>query len=132
MEKQLIKEKKSSEKSFAVVFAMVFFLIGIFPLIGNNDVRWWALIISTVLLALGFTYPKIFTKPNDLWFRFGLLLGAIIAPITMALVYLIVIVPTGLILRLVRYDPLAEKLDPKATSYWLERTEKIQSFKNQF
>ena len=76
--------------------------------------------------------PRALSSPNKLWFKFGLLLGSIVAPIVMALIYFVTILPTGLIMRLLGKDLLKPKLDKNAKSYWIERTEPVGSMKNQF
>ncbi len=121
-----------SEKSFGIVFAIVFSLIGLYPLVHGADVRLWALIIALVLLVLAFLAPKILSVPNKLWFKLGMALGAIVAPVVMALVYFTTVVPIGLIIRLMGKDPLREKLDKDADSYWIKRDQPVGSMKDQF
>jgi hypothetical protein len=104
----------------------------LYPLISSDSVRAWALIVSAVFLLLSFMAPQVLSLPNKLWFKFGILLGSIIAPIVMALVYFLTVLPTGLIMRLLGKDLLKQKLDKDAKSYWIERTEPMGSMKNQF
>ena len=85
-----------------------------------------------IFLFLAFIAPNTLSLPNKLWFKFGMLLGSIIAPIVMALVYFLTVLPTGLIMRLFGKDLLNRKLDKNAKSYWIERTEQMGSMKNQF
>ena len=127
-----IPTEKSSPKSFGIVFSFVFFLIGLFPLINSEGIRVWALLIAAVFLLLAFILPNLLSFPNKLWFKFGILLGSIIAPIIMALVYFLTVLPTGLIMRLLGKDLLKQKLDKNAKSYWIERSELMGSMKNQF
>jgi hypothetical protein len=88
--------------------------------------------VSGIFLLLALLAPRILSSPNKLWFKFGLLLGSIVAPIVMALIYFVTILPTGLIMRLLGKDLLKPKLDKNAKSYWIERTEPVGSMKNQF
>ena len=88
--------------------------------------------IFYILLLFAFLAPTILILPNKLWFKFGMLLGSIVAPIVMALVYFITVLPVGLIMRLLGKDILKQKLDKSAKSYWIERRESIGSMKNQF
>ena len=81
---------------------------------------------------LAFVAPQILVLPNKLWFKFGILLGSIIAPVIMALVYFITVLPTGLIMPFLGKDLLKLKLDKNAKSYWIERKEPMGSMKNQF
>ena len=121
-----------SEKSFGIVFAIVFFLIGLYPLLHGQNVRLWALIVALILLVLAFLAPKTLSIPNKLWFKLGMALGAVVAPVVMALVYFITVVPTGLLIRLSGKDLLREKLDRSANSYWIERDQPVGSMKDQF
>ena len=122
----------NSEKSFGVVFSIVFLIIALYPITNSEDIHLWAIIISAVFLLLAFVAPQVLELPNKLWFKFGILLGSIIAPVVMALVYFITVVPTGLIMRLLGKDLLKQKLDKNAKSYWIKRSEPIGSMKNQF
>ena len=123
---------QGSEKSFGIVFSIVFLIVALYPLISSQGFHLWALIVSTIFLLLAFVAPKTLAIPNKLWFKFGILLGSIIAPIVMALVYFITVLPTGLIMRLLGKDLLKQKLDKNAKSYWVKRTEPLGSIKNQF
>jgi len=127
-----IHTEQSSEKSFGVVFAIVFLIVGLYPLISSEDFRVWALVVAAIFLLLAFLSPKILALPNRLWFKFGILLGAIVAPIVMTLVYFITVLPIGLIMRFLGKDLLKQKLDKNVKSYWIERNEPIGSMKNQF
>ena len=123
---------QSSEKSFGVVFAIVFLIVALYPLLTSAGLRIWALVVSIIFLLLAFLAPKILVLPNKLWFKFGLLIGSIVAPIVMAFVYFVTVLPTGLIMRLLGKDLLKQKLDKNAKSYWIERKEPMGSMKNQF
>ena len=127
-----IPAEKSSPKSFGIVFSFVFLIVSLYPLINSEGIRLWAVIVSVVFLLLAFVLPNVLSTPNKLWFKFGILLGSIIAPIIMALVYFLTVLPTGLIMRLLGKDLLKQKLDKNAKSYWIERSESIGSMKNQF
>lgn len=122
----------NSEKSFGVVFSIVFLIIALYPITNSEDIHLWAIFISAVFLLLAFIAPQVLALPNKLWFKFGMLLGSIIAPVVMALVYFITVLPTGLIMRLLGKDLLKQKLDKNAKSYWIKRSEPIGSMKNQF
>jgi hypothetical protein len=127
-----VPTEQSSEKSFGVVFSIVFLIIALYPLITSEGLRIWALVVSIIFFLLAFLAPKILVLPNKLWFKFGLLLGSIVAPIVMAFVYFVTVLPTGLIMRLLGKDLLKQKLDKNAKSYWIERKEPMGSMKNQF
>jgi large-conductance mechanosensitive channel len=122
----------NNEKSFGIVFSIVFLAIALYPLINSLEINLWAIVVSAIFLLLAFMTPKILALPNKLWFRFGILLGSIIAPIVMALVYFFTVLPIGLIMRLLGKDLLKQKLDKNTKSYWIERNEPMSSMKNQF
>jgi len=123
----------STEKEFGIVFSIVFLIVSLYPPLTNSEGLYvWALIVSAIFLLLAFTLPNVLSLPNNLWFKFGILLGSIIAPIVMALVYFLTVLPTGLIMRLLGKDLLKQKLDKNAESYWIERSEPMSSMKNQF
>jgi predicted membrane metal-binding protein len=110
-----------SERSFGIVFAVVFAVIGLFPLIGSAQPRWWALAVAAAFLALALVYPALLRPLNRVWFRFGLLLHKITNPVVMGLMFFGTITPVALIMRIAGKDPLRLKLDRAATSYWIER-----------
>ena len=124
--------EESSPKSFGIVFSIVFLIVSLYPLTNFKGISIWALIVSIIFLLFAFLAPKILTLPNKLWFKFGILLGSIIAPIVMAFVYFATVLPIGLIMRLSGKDLLNQKLDKNSKSYWIERKEPIGSMKNQF
>ncbi|MCB1868838.1 MAG: hypothetical protein KDI43_09990 [Gammaproteobacteria bacterium] len=124
--------KPGSEKSFGYVFAVIFFILGLYPAIYGEPVKFWCLIISVLLAAIALLRPGILRKPNYWWFRFGILLGGIIAPVVMGAVYLMAILPTGLIMRSLGKDPLKSKQDKSVASYWIKRDTPLQPMKNQF
>ena len=124
--------KQGTERNFGVVFGAVFGLIGLYPLLAQEGVRLWALAIAAVFFVLAFFAPRALSIPNKLWFKFGMLLGAIIAPIVMVLIYAIAVVPVGLALRLFGKDLLRVKLDKKANTYWIERSQPVGPMRDQF
>jgi len=127
-----IPTEQSSPKSFGIVFSIVFLIVALYPLANSEDLRIWALIVSAIFLLLAFVAPNVLSLPNKLWYKFGILLGSIIAPIVMALVYFLTVLPMGLVMRLLGKDLLRQKLDKNAKSYWIDRTEPVGSMKNQF
>ena len=89
--------KISSNRSFGIVFFIVFLLIALYPLLKDNDLRIWSLVISFIFLVLGLINSKILTPLNRLWFKFGLLLGKFISPLIMGIIFFIVVTPLSLI-----------------------------------
>ena len=127
-----ITTEQSSPKSFGIVFSVVFLIVALYPLTNSEDIHLWAIIASAIFLFLAYVAPNTLSLPNKLWFKFGILLGSIIAPIVMGFVYFLTVLPTGLIMRLLGKDLLKQKLDKNAKSYWIERSEPMGSMKNQF
>ena len=123
--------KISSNRSFGIVFFIVFILIALYPLINGQEIRFWALIISAVFLILGLLKSKLLTPLNKLWFRFGIFLGKIISPIIMGFIFFLVVTPIGLIMRLLGKDVLNLKYN-KERSYWIEKDGPKSKMKNQF
>ena len=123
--------KIRSNKSFGVVFFLVFLLISLYPLINDGNLRIWSFVISIIFLILGVSNSKILSPLNKIWFKFGLLLGKIISPVVMGIIFFIVVTPTGLILRLFQKDVLNLKFNNNKT-YWIEKSGPKSKMKNQF
>lgn len=113
--------KVGSEKTFGLVFAAVFALIGALPMLGGGDIRAWALIVAALFLIAAFAFPKLLRPLNLLWFRFGLLLHKIVNPLVMGMLFFLTVTPIALIMRLAGKDPLNKAFDKTADSYWVKR-----------
>ena len=128
MEKKI---KISSNRSFGLVFFIFFLIVSFYPLYFDNSLNIWALILSIIFLILGLINSRILTPLNILWFKFGMLLGRIISPIIMGMVFFFVVTPTGLLMKLFNKDLL--RLKKKNTkSYWITKSNEKSSMKNQF
>jgi hypothetical protein len=123
--------KIGSNRSFGIVFFIFFLLISIYPLINNDNVRIWSLVISLIFLVLGILNSNILSPLNKLWFKFGIFLGKIISPIIMGIIFFLVVTPIGLIMRLIGKDVLNLKYSDNK-SYWIEKTGPKSKMKNQF
>jgi len=123
--------KISSNRSFGIVFFIVFLLIAIYPLTNGDEIRIWSLIISSIFLILGALNSKILTPFNKLWFKLGIFLGKIVSPLVMGVIFFFVITPTGLIMRILGKDPLNLKYNLNK-SYWIEKNGPKSKMKNQF
>ena len=123
--------KISSNRSFGIVFFIVFLLIALYPLLKDNDLRIWSLVISFIFLILGLINSKILTPLNRLWFKFGLLLGRFISPLIMGIIFFVVVTPIGIIMRLLKKDLLNLKYNKKET-YWINKSGPKSKMKNQF
>ena len=121
----------SSNKSFGIVFFIFFLIISIYPLLNGGEIRILWLILSFAFLILGLLNSKLLTPLNSLWFKFGILLGKIISPFVMGVIYFAVVTPTSLIMKLLRKDLLNLKKNNLQT-YWIEKKEIKSSMKNQF
>ena len=125
------KIKISSNRSFGIVFFIVFLLIATYPLLNDGHLRIWSLIISVIFLVLGLLNSKTLYPLNKIWFKFGIFLGKIISPLVMGLIFFTVVTPIGLFMRLLNKDLLSLKFNKKKT-YWIEKNEPISKMKNQF
>jgi len=122
-----------SERSFGLVFAAVFAILAAWPLIHGAGPRWWAIVVALGFAVAGFLAPAVLRPLNILWFRFGLLLGRIVGPVVMALIFFVAVTPTALIFKLLGKDPLRLKADECAKTYWIERDETLHgSMRDQF
>ena len=125
------KIKTSSNKSFGIVFFIVFLLIALYPMTKGNDLRLWSLIISLIFLILGLINSIILTPLNRLWFKFGIFLGKIISPIILGIIFFLIVTPTGILLRLFGKDVINLKYNNNS-SYWIKKTGPKSNMKNQF
>ena len=125
------KIKISSNKSFGIVFFVVFVLIAFYPLINQGDIRIWSLIVSLIFLVLGLLNSKILNPLNKLWFKFGIFLGKIVSPLVMGIIFFFVVTPTGILMKLLGKDLIKLKKNNNKT-YWIEKKDIKSSMKNQF
>ena len=122
----------SSNRSFGLVFFVVFLIIALWPLKYEEDIRLWSLVISIIFFILGVINSKLLTPLNKLWFKFGILLGSIVSPIIMGIVYFAVVTPIGVLMRLLGKDLLKTTKTKSISTYWMKRDEKQTSMKKQF
>ena len=123
--------KIGSNRSFGIVFFVVFLIIAIYPLTYSGDVRLWSVIISIIFLVLGILNSKILNPLNKLWFKFGIFLGKIMSPVIMGIIFFLVVTPIGLLMRLLGKDLINLKYNNNK-SYWIEKTGPKSKMKNQF
>jgi hypothetical protein len=123
--------KISSNRSFGIVFFVVFLLIALYPLIYNGEIRLWSFLISFIFLILGLLNSKVLTPLNKIWFKFGILLGKIVSPIILGIIFFFVVTPIGLIMRILGKDLLNLKFNANK-SYWIEKRGPKSKMKNQF
>tara|TARA_B100001123_G_C14536047_1_gene720309 strand:- start:131 stop:508 length:378 start_codon:yes stop_codon:yes gene_type:complete len=124
-------EKISSNRSFGIVFFIFFLILAVWPIIHSEPLRIWSLIVASIFLFLGLINSKLLNPLNLIWVKFGELLGKIISPIVMGIIYFFVITPIGLLMHLIGKDLLKTKFNDSKT-YWLKREKNIGSMKRQF
>ena len=122
---------KTTNRNFGIVFCIFFLIIALWPVLSENQIRIWSVILSILFFVLGILNSNLLTPLNNMWFKFGILLGKVISPIIMAFVFFFIVFPTGLIMRLIKKDILNLKFNKKDT-YWNNREKKKSSMKRQF
>ena len=123
--------KIGSNKSFGIVFFLVFLIISLYPMLGGDSLRIWSLVASIIFLILGLLNSKLLSPLNRLWFKFGIFLGKIISPIIMGIIFFFVVTPIGYLMRLFKKDVLSLKFNDNK-SYWIEKNGPKSKMKNQF
>ena len=128
MEKKI---KVSSNKSFGIVFSIFFLLISVYPLLNNDPIYYWSLFVSFIFLVLGLMNSKILSPLNLLWFKFGILLGKIVSPFVMGIIFFLVVTPISIILKIFGKDVLNLKFNNNKT-YWIVKDGPKSNMKKQF
>ena len=125
------KKLQNSNRNFGILFFIVFLIYALWPLLNNSQLKLWSLITAIIFLLLGFFIPKLLNPLNITWIKFGELLGRIISPVVMAIIFFAIVTPTGLLMRLMGKDLLKLK-SSKNNSYWIKRKKNVGSMKRQF
>jgi hypothetical protein len=128
--KNFIYIKRKNNITFGILFFIFFLLIGLYPLISSGTIRIWSITLSLAFLIITIIEPNLFTILNKLWIKFGILLGKIISPIVMILVFFFVVTPIGIFVKVLKKDVMS--LKRITSSYWIVRKDKVQSMKKQF
>jgi hypothetical protein len=128
--KNLINIKRKDNITFGILFFILFLIIGLYPLKSGGTTRIWSLVLSSAFLIITIIRPNLLTFINRLWIQFGILLGKIISPLVMGLVFFFVVTPIGILIRMLKKDVMGLKRG--APSYWINREDKVQSMKKQF
>ena len=126
------KIKISSNRNFGLVFFVVFLIVALWPLKSGEDINLWSLALSIIFFILGVLNSKLLTPLNKLWFKFGILLGSIVSPIIMGIVYFAVVTPTGVLMRLLGKDLLRMSKVKNTSTYWIKRDKQKNTMKKQF
>ena len=111
----------SSDRGFGIVISIFFALVGLLPLRANHPVRWWALAFGGLFLVVALLQPVFLRPLNRIWTKLGLLMGRVVSPVITALLFYLVVTPTGFLFRLLGKDPLRLAFDAGVPSYWIER-----------
>jgi hypothetical protein len=122
--------KSKNNITFGIIFFFLFLIVGLYPLISSGVIRIWSLILSFLFLMITIIKPNLFTSLNKVWIKFGILLGKIISPIVMGLVFFLVVTPIGILVKILKKDVMGLKRGK--SSYWINRDDKLQSMKKQF
>jgi hypothetical protein len=128
--KNSIKVKSKDNITFGILFFIFFLIFGLYPLKSDEAIRVWSVVLSLVLLIITIIKPNLFTFLNKFWIKLGILLGKIISPIVMGLVFFFVVTPIGILVRVLKKDVMGLKRG--ASSYWINRKDKVQTMKKQF
>ena len=128
--KNSINIKSKDNIIFGILFFIFFLIVGLYPLKSGGVIRVWSVVFSLVFLIITIIRPNLFTFLNKSWIQFGFLLGKIISPIVMGLVFFFVVTPIGILVRILKKDVMGLKRG--TTSYWINREDKVQSMKKQF
>ena len=123
--------KVGSNRSFGIVFFVFFLLVSLYPLINEENVRFWSLAVSGIFLILGILNSNLLSPLNKIWFKFGIFLGRIISPIIMGIIFFLVVTPIGFIMRILGKDLLNLKYSD-SQSYWIKKSDLKSKMKNQF
>ena len=125
------KIKLPTNKNFGIVFFIVFLLIALWPLLNENEIRIWSLLISFIFLALGLINSNLLTPLNKIWIKFGIFLGNFVAPIVMGIIFFLVVTPTSIIMKIRGKDLLNLKKNNN-DSYWIQKNNQNSKMKNQY
>ena len=126
------KIKISTNRNFGLVFFIIFLIVSFWPLMHSEPIRIWAIFVSLLFLILGLTDSKTLTPLNKLWFKFGIILGNVVSPIVMGLIFFLVVTPIGLFMKIIGKDFLNLKYDNKKKTYWIKRDKPTGSMRRQF
>jgi hypothetical protein len=111
-----------SERSFGLVFAAVFLIVGLWPRVSGGEVRVWALGVATAFVVLALAMPRMLRPLNIVWFKFGMVLHHVVTPVVMGLLFFLAVTPVGVLMRATGKDPMRLKRDSAVASYWIART----------
>ena len=127
----MLKNNLPSNRNFGIVFFVVFFIISFWPLLNDGNIKVWSVILAIFFLILGLLNSRILTPLNKVWYKFGILLGSVVSPFVMGIVFFAVVTPTSLLMKIFGKNLLGLKKNNKR-SYWIERSQIKSKMNNQF
>ncbi|HET7681215.1 MAG TPA: SxtJ family membrane protein [Xanthobacteraceae bacterium] len=116
-----LPEKMGSERSFGFTVGGILLLIALWPLHASEHPHWWVLFPAVLLIMIAAFDPDLLVPLNKLWFKLGILLGRIVSPIVLGIIYFGFITPYAYVMRLMGKKLLLLDFDPQAKSYWIIR-----------
>ena len=125
-------KNKTNNKSFGILFFIIFLILGLYPTLKGNSPNIFFIFISIPFIILGLINSKILTPLNNAWIKLGEILGMIIAPIVMAIIYFFILTPISIVVRIFGKDLLSIKFNKQVNTYWINRKKNISSMKKQF
>ena len=125
-------KNKTNNKSFGILFFIVFLILGLYPTLKGNSPNIYFIFISIPFIILGLINSKILTPLNNAWIKVGEILGMIIAPIVMAIIYFFILTPISIVVRIFGKDLLSIKFNKQVNTYWINRKKNINSMKKKF
>ena len=125
-------KQSHKNRSFGLLFFIVFLAFALWPLTKRGEVNLYLFSIALIFLALGIFNSKILSPLNKSWIKLGEILGRIIAPIVMAIVYFIILTPISLLVRFIGKDLIGMKFSNDIKSYWVKRKKHLGPMDKQF
>ena len=129
------KDFEKQSKHFGLLLSIIFFILAVYLIFKKSIfLGQFLLILSGTFFLVSIAIPKSLSRITKLWLRFGDILGRVVSPITLGLIFFILIAPIGMLTRLFGRDELLLKKKNKK-SYWLARQktdDKFNSFERQF
>ncbi len=125
-------KQNTQNRSFGLLFFIVFLAFALWPLTKKGEINLYLISFALIFLILGLLNSKILTPLNRSWIKFGELLGRIIAPIVMGIIYFIILTPISLLVRLFGKDLIGMKFNNNLKTYWIKRKKHLGTMDKQF
>jgi hypothetical protein len=118
-----VRRSGPSDRNFGLVISAALAAIGFLPMRHHHPVRWWALVAAICLVLITAIKPSLLHSANLIWMRAGFVLGKVVNPIVIALLFFLVFTPAAMILRWMKKDLLGLRINPDADTYWVSRAQ---------